>query len=167
MAKSKVLHGARAVLWVANTPVGLFNNVSYGVTYDVSPVYILGRASAAELAYVGMEVIEISASGFRILGVGPYAVMDKATGAALVPKLQDILNYQDLTVSLHDRLETDPDKGNIMTVTNVKPRGFSTSVGARGLQEMTVTLVGLLLSDESGSNAEPASSANLPGAEAP
>jgi len=167
MAKSKVLHGARAVLWVGTTPVGLFNNVSYGVTYDVSPVYILGRASAAELAYVGMEVIEISASGFRILGNGPFGTIDKGTGSALVPRLQEILTYQDLVVSLHDRLETDPEKGNIMTVTNVKPRGFSSSVGARGLQEMTVNLVGLYLSDESGPNNEPASAVSLPGGDAP
>lgn len=163
MAKSKVLHGARAVLWIGTAAIGIFNNVQYGVNYDVSPVYILGRASAAELPYTGMEVVEITCSGFRILDFGPFAVIDKATGASLVPKLQDILTYQDITVSLHDRLETDPEKGTIMVVTNVKPRGFSSSVGARGLQEMTVNLVGLHLADEAGANNEPASAVDLPG----
>lgn len=162
MAKSKVLHGARAVLWIGTTPVGIFNNVSYGVTYDIAPVYILGRTSAAELAYTGMEVVQVSASGFRILENGPFAVVDKDTGSSLLPKLQDILNYQDLTVSLHDRLEQDPEKGTLMVLTNVKPQGFTSSVGARGLQDMTVTFQGLHLADESGPNNESAGAADLP-----
>jgi hypothetical protein len=162
MAKSKVLHGARAVLWIGSTAVGIFNNVSYGVTYDISPVYILGRTGAAELAYTGMEVIQVTASGFRILENGPFAVVDADSGSSLIPKLQNILNYQDLTVSLHDRLETDPAKGIIMELTNVKPQGFTSSVGARGLQEMTCTFLGLHLADESGSNNEDPTAVDLP-----
>lgn len=162
MAKSKVLHGARAVLWIGSTPIGIFNNVSYGVTYDISPVFILGRTGAAELAYTGMEVIQVTAAGFRILENGPFAVVDKDSGASLIPKLQDVLNYQDLVISLHDRLETDPTRGIIMELTNVKPQGFSSSVGARGLQEMTCTFLGLHLSDESGSNNEDPTAVDLP-----
>ena len=162
MSRSKVLHGARAVLWMGSTPIGIFNNVSYGVQYDISPVFILGRTAAAELVYTGAEVIQVSASGFRILENGPFAVVDKDSGSSLIPKLQDVLNYQDIVVSLHDRLETDPTKGVIMELTNVKPQGFTSSVGARGLQELTVTFLGLHLSDESGSNNEDPSAADLP-----
>lgn len=162
MSKSKVLHGARAVLWIGSTAVGIFNNVSYGVNYDISPVYLLGRTGAAELVYTGMEVIQVTASGFRILDNGPFAVVDKDSGASLIPKLQDVLNYQDLVISLHDRLETDPTRGVIMELTNVKPVGFTSSVGARGLQEMTCTFMGLHLSDESGSNNEDPTAVDLP-----
>jgi len=162
LAKSKVVHGARAVLWVGSQQIGLFNNVSFGVTYDLAPVFILGRTSAAELAYVGMEIVNVSASGFRILENGPFAVVDAGTGSALLPKLQDILNYQDLTLSLHDRLETDPDKSTLMVLTSVKPQGFTSSVGARGLMEITVTFQGIHLSDESGAQNESVGAANLP-----
>jgi len=89
MALSKVLHGARAVLWIGTTPVGIFNNVSYGVTYDISPVFLLGRTGAAELAYTGMEVVQVTANGFRILQHGPFAVVDKDTGSRLVPRVNE------------------------------------------------------------------------------
>jgi hypothetical protein len=163
MAVSKVMHGARAILWIGTTPIGIFNNVSFGVQYDISPVFLLGRTAAAELVYTGMEVVQVQASGFRVMEHGPFATVDQATGAALVPKLQDILNYEDLVVSLHDRLETDPDKSVIMTLTNVKPQGFTSSVGARGLQDVTVTFQGLHLSDESGPNNEDPTAVDLPG----
>jgi hypothetical protein len=163
MATSKVMHGARAILWIGNTAIGIFNNVSFGVQYDISPVFILGRTGAAELVYTGMEVVQVQASGFRVMQHGPFATVDSSTGSALVPKLQEILNYTDLVVSLHDRLEPDPDKSTIMTLTNVKPQGFTSSVGARGLQDISVTFQGLHLSDESGSNNEDPTAADLPG----
>jgi hypothetical protein len=156
------MHGARAVLWVGSSAIGIFNNVSYGVQYDLSPVFILGRTAAAELVYTGCEVVQVTASGFRVLENGPFAVVDRDSGASLIPKLQDVLNYQDIVISLHDRLETDPTRGVIMELTNVKPQGFTSSVGARGLQEMTVTFLGIHLSDESGSNNEDPTAVDLP-----
>jgi len=110
-----------------------------------------------------MEVVQVQASGFRVMQHGPFATVDASTGSSLIPKLQDILNYADLVVSLHDRLETDADKSNIMTLTNVKPQGFNSSVGARGLQDISVTFQGLHLSDESGSNNEDSTAVDLPG----
>jgi hypothetical protein len=162
MAKSRVMHGARAVLWVGTTPVGIFNNVSYQVMYDVSPAYILGRFSAAELVYTGAEVIGISATGFRVMKNGPFSVMDQQSASRLVPKLQELMTYEDIVISLHDRSEADPEKGLIMNVTSVKPAGFSSSVGARGLQEVTVNMQGLHYSDEEGDSVESAGASQLP-----
>lgn len=161
MAKSKVLHGARAVLWVGNTPAGIFNSTQYGVQYDVQPAFILGRFSAAELVYTGMEVIGLTMSGFRVTDHGPFAVIDKETGSRLVPRLQDLLTYDDIAVSLHDRLEEDPNKP-IMIVTMCKPVGFNSTMAARALSDLTVTMQGLHLEDEEGSNDELAGSSDLP-----
>ena len=161
MPASKVLHGSRGVLYVGTAPAGIFNSCSYGVNYDVSPVYILGRFSAAELVYVGAEVISINASGFRVMDHGPFAVIDQDTGARLVPRLQDLLNYDDLSISLHDRLETDPNKP-IMIVTQVKPVGFNSSMSARALSDLTVNFQGIHFSDEEGDNNESAGSSALP-----
>jgi len=161
MAASKTLHGSRALLWIGNTPAGIFTSVQWGCNYDVSPAYILGRFSAAELVYVGFEVINLTMAGFRVTDHGPFAVIDTQTGARLVPRLQDLLNYDDISVSLHDRLETDPNKP-IFIVTNCKPVGFNSNMAARALCDMTVTMQGLHLSDESGDNNEAAGSSDLP-----
>lgn len=161
MAKSKVLHGARGILWIGNSPAGIFNSCQYGVTYDVKPVFILGRFSAAELVYAGMEVIGLTMSGFRVTDHGPFAVIDKETGSRLIPRLQDLLAYDDISVSLHDRLESDPNKP-IMIVTMVKPVGFNSSMAARSLGDLTVTMQGIHLSDEEGDNDETAGAADLP-----
>lgn len=150
---SKVMHGARAILWVGTQKAGIFNNVSYQVNYDISPAYILGRFSAGELVYTGVEVISISASGFRVMKNGPMT---------MVPKVQDLMNYDDISVSLYDRAEPDPNKGLIMNVVHVKPAGFSSSVGARSLQDTTVNLQGLHYSDEEGESTEGPGAAELP-----
>ena len=161
MAASKVLHGARGVLWIGSTPAGIFNSVQFGVSYDCQPAFVLGRFSAAELVYTGMEVIGLTMSGFRVSGHGPFAVIDNQSGSRLVPRLQDLLNYEDITVSLHDRLEVDVNKP-IMIVTSVKPVGFNSTMSARALSDLTVTMQGLHLTDEEGDQNESAGASNLP-----
>lgn len=164
MATSRVMHGARAVVWVGSTAAGIFNNVSVNVGYDVAPAYILGRFTAAELVYVGAEVIGISLTGFRVMKNGPFSTADVSTNSKLIPFLQDLLSYDDITVSLHDRTESDPNASAIMEVSECKPTGFSEHVGARGLMELTVNIQGLTFSDESGPQSESAGAATLPAA---
>lgn len=143
MAQSKIMHGARALVSINGTVVGLFTNVSYGSTYDVQPAFTLGRYSAAELAYTAAEPIGISASGWRVVGKGPYA----ATG---MPTLQELINAEDMTFSIADRQTGE----TIMTVVGVRHSGFNTSIAPRALEEMTLNFVGLKLSDESVENEE-------------
>jgi len=164
MAVSKTMHGARAIIWAGSTPLGIFNQCSYGRNYDITPVYLIGRVTAAELVYTGAEVITVSCSGFRVMGHGPFASVDP-TGNGLVPKLQNILNTEDITLSLHDRLEPDPDKGTIMVLTNVKAQGFQSSVSARSIQDLALTFMGIHLSDESGAQEEAPGAVDLPATE--
>jgi hypothetical protein len=145
MARAKTMHGSRAQLSINGTIVGIFNSVSYGVEYEANAVYILGRFNAAEIALTGMNVINIQASGYRVVGSGPYAVSE-------VPKLQDLLNHEDITLAIFDRQSTTGEP--IMQVTGVRPTGWNTSISARGLQDLTVTFQGLALSDESGDQDE-------------
>lgn len=162
MAKSKIIHGARAVLYVGTSVVGIFNSCSYSIQYDISPAYILGASAAAELIYTGMEVIQVQASGYRVMNHGPFAVVDQGTGARLLPRLQEILTYDDLVVSLYDRMEPDPKKGLIASISSVKPQGFSSSVNSRGLQDINVTFQGLRITDEAGENTEDSGAVTLP-----
>lgn len=141
--KAKTMHGARAQLAIDGQIVGIFNNVSYGVSYDANPIYILGRFNAAEIALTGMDPISVSAGGFRVIDGGPYKV-------ASVPKLQELLNHEDITLAIFDR-QTGK---QILTVVGVRPTGYDTSVSARGLQDLTVKFMGLALSDEDGDQDE-------------
>ena len=96
MAPPKTLHGARATLSIDGKIVGLYSQVSYGVQYDVQPAYILGRHSPGELVYTAQEPVQISCTGFRVFNNGPH-------GDAKVPKLQDLLNHSDISISVFDR----------------------------------------------------------------
>lgn len=141
--KAKTMHGSRAQVMIDGRIVGIFNNVSYGVRYDANPIHLLGRFSAAEIVLSGMEPITVTASGFRVVDNGPYEV-------ASVPRLQDLLNHEDITLAIFDR-QTGK---QIMTVVGVRPTGYNTSVAARGLMDLTVEFMGLSLSDEHDPNGQ-------------
>ena len=145
MATSKIMHGARAQVILNGVTVGLFTNVSYGMQYDLTPAFILGRFSAAELAYTGAEPIGIQASGWRIIGQGPFT----ASGGTM-PKLQDLLTAEDMSFAIYDR-QTDQ---LIMKVVGVRHQGFNSSVAPKALEEMSLSFMGLRLSDETASNNE-------------
>lgn len=149
--KAKTMHGARAQLAINGQIVGIFNTVSYGVSYDANPVFILGRFNAAEIALTGMDAISVTCGGFRVVDGGPYKV-------ASVPKLQDLLNHEDITLAIFDRQTGE----QILTVVGVRPTGYDTSVSARGLQDLTVKFLGLSLSDEDGDQEETPNAVNYP-----
>lgn len=153
MAQSKIMHGARAQVYVGTKLIGVFTNVSYGSTYDIQPAYILGRFSPAELTYTAAEPISISASGWRVVGAGPYS--EEGSG---MPLLQDLLTASDVTFSIWDRQLNK----KIMTVEGVRHAGFNTSIAPRALEEMSLNFVGLRLSDENESNNESEGATDLP-----
>src|SRR4051812_16727508 len=98
----KVMSGARAKMSIYDPAtglshvVGLFNNVSYNMTYETQPAYILGRYSAAEVDYTSMDLIAITCSGFRVIEHGPFV-------EAGLPKLQDLLLSEYITLDIFDR----------------------------------------------------------------
>lgn len=135
----KIMHGARAQLIVNGKIVGLFSNVSYGLAYDAVPSHILGRYSPAEITYVGQEAISVNASGFRVIDNG-------AMVAAGVPKLQELMVFEDISLAIFDR-QTNKE---VMTVVGIKPTGYDTSLAARSISDFSVRFLGMRISDESG-----------------
>lgn len=148
---SRVMNGARAVLWVDGKKVGIFNQVSYGLTYNAQPVDIMGRYNPAEIAITHQEAITVTAQGWRIINAGPHAV-------AAVPRLQDLLNHADISLTITDRQNP---KTPVLKVDGVRPTGYQTSINSRGLQELSVTFMGIVAEDESGGGAE-ADAVDLP-----
>ncbi len=145
-----ILTGARAQLVVNGKIVGLFTSCSYNVTYDASPAFILGRFSAAEITYTAQDVISVDATGFRVIDAGAHIV-------ASVPKLQGLLNAEDISLSLFDRKTGK----NFLTVVGVRPMGYSSSVSARGVVEISARFMGLRAEDESGSQNESSGASSL------
>jgi len=145
-----ILHGARAQLIVNGKIVGLFTSCQWGLNYDAIPNYILGRFSPAEITYTGQEAISVNATGFRVISNGAHV-------AAGMPKLQELMTFQDISLAIFDR-QTGL---QVMTVVGVKPISYSTGVAARSVSDFSVAFMGLKLSDESGSQDEQPGASDL------
>ncbi len=147
----KVITGARAKVYLTQNGVkslvGIFTNVSYGVTYDAQPAFILGRFSAAEIDYTAAEVIQISASGWRVYGRAPTVAA--ANGGPGMPKLQDLLHAEYSEFEIFDRGQ-DASAKPAMKVVGVRHLGADGGFTARQLSEMSLKFMGLRLSDENG-----------------
>ena len=157
MAAPKVMSGARAILGFYDPnkdqtlPVGIFNNVSYGLTYDAQPVYILGRYSPAEIDYTAQEPVTITASGWRVIDHGPHI-------EGRVPNLSQLLTHEYLQMAVLDR-QTNK---RIATFREVRPTSYATTISSRTLEEVTITFIGIFVDDESTENFESPGSTQLP-----
>lgn len=158
MAAPKIFSGARAKVFITKPGqqpvlVGIFSSLSYNVNMDVQPAFILGRYAPAELDYTAMEPVSISASGWRVIGQGPHK-------AAAVPKLQDLLLHEYLSISVIDRATG----SQVANLEFVRPTSYSASAIARQLSENSYSFLGILASDEDGpaSYAEDGTASQLP-----
>lgn len=151
------MSGARARVLIVdpNTDqgrvVGLFTDVSYGLTFDAQPAYILGRYSPAEIDYTAQEPVQVTCSGWRVVGHGAHK-------DAAVPNLKDLLTHNYIDLAIEDRQTG----RRIAIIRNVRPTGYSTSISARQLETITVTFVGILLDDEDTTNTEADPITDLP-----
>lgn len=157
MAPPKTVHGARCQVIIAdpNTGtaqiVGLFNSLSYSLAYETQDVYLLGRLTADEIVYTAQDTVNVSASGFRVVGAGPHK-------GAHLPALQDLLTHEYLQLAVYDRQTNQL----IAKISNVRPTSFGTTISARQLNEMSISFKGILVGDEDTENAEPVGSSTLP-----
>lgn len=153
----KTVTGARCQLMIVdpNTRegrvVGIFNSVSYGLTYSAEPIYILGRYSPEEIVYTAQEAVSIRASGWRNVDHGAHV-------EGKVPSLGDLLNHEYLELAIFDRKTNK----RIAKIHSVRPTGYDTSVANRQAEEITVTFIGLLVDDESTTNTELPNASRLP-----
>lgn len=154
-SSNKVMSGARAVLGFYDgqnfKPAGIFNNVSWGFSIDAQPVFTLGRFSAASIEYTGVEVVSITASGWRIVDHGPH-------DDGGVPTLGELLTHDYLQLVIVDRLT----EKRIATFRDVKPTNYSTSLSQRALEEMSITFMAIYVDDELNTQAESPGATQLP-----
>ena len=152
MSKAKVFTGARAKLYVDNVLVGIFDSCTYAVNIGAEPVHILGRFGPAEITPTSYEAVAANCSGFRIIGNGGH-VLPK------VPKLQDLLQLETVTLTMVDRQSNSNDP--VMTVQGCIPINYSTGANAKANSRIQITYLGLSASDEQGAQDE-GDAVNLP-----
>ena len=152
MAKAKVFTGSRAKVYVDNVLVGIFDSCTYAVNIGAEAIHILGRYSPAEITQTSYEAVTVNCSGFRIIGNGGH-VLPK------VPKLQDLLELETVTLAMIDR----QDKTNtpVMVVQNCIPINYSTGANAKATSRVQITYMGTHAYDESGPQDE-GGAVNLP-----
>lgn len=163
MSASQVFSGARAKLGLFDPAtgltkiVGLFNNVSFSLSYEVQEAYILGKYAAAATTYVAQNPVNISCSGYRVIQHGPHVEMG-------LPRLQDLLLHEYIELTVIDRqTEALGGDGRVYKFHQVRPTGYSTTISARQQTELSMTFVGILVDDESVTNTERPDAASLPG----
>lgn len=155
----KVMHGARAEIGIVDSKtgkariVGIFNNFSYQVTFDVQAAFILGRFSAAELVTTGVEPVAITAQGFRVIDHGFFR-----EGA--ITNVKDLLTQEYVTLAVFDRQNA---KAKPAVIRGCLPTGHSATVSAKQLMEGTNTYLGLLMDEDDTQNVEAPDAADLPG----
>jgi hypothetical protein len=151
MAKGKVMHGSRAQLFIDGVVAGTFRGCSWEVVLDLQAVHILGRFTPAELAYVGVEPVSGTLTGWRVVGHGPHV-------AGKVPRIQDLLFADDATLSVVDRQSGK----KICTLIGMRPNRYGSEVQAKDLQGQTISFLALKCDDETVINEETAGASDLP-----
>jgi len=144
VANKKVMTGARAIIYIDSVAVGMFESCTYSSSMRTEPAYILGRFTAAQIVPTSMEVINLNCSGFRIFDEGVH-VLPK------VPKLQDLLNLQGVTISVTDR--SNPTL-SLLTATDCFPISYSGGFQAQATSKISIVYQGIKIEDESGAQDE-------------
>lgn len=140
---AKTLTGPRAVVSVDNQVVGIFESCTYGANIGTEPIHILGRFGADEIAPTSYEAVTVNCSGFRVVDQGVH-VLPK------MPRLQDLLNLGPVAISIRDR-----QTGKlIMNAIGCIPNSYNTGVNARASSRVSITYVGLKVTDEAGDQEE-------------
>lgn len=153
----QVMSGARAKIGYTDPSsgitrfFGIFESISYGMQIDVSPVFLLGRWTAAALEYTSVEPVQVSTTGWRVVNHGPHT-------DGRMPKVQDIMKHEYMTIVVVDRLTLQA----VATIKSVRPTSYNTGFAARQLSQMSMSYMGILADDESSDNSEPADSTTLP-----
>jgi hypothetical protein len=150
---AKTFTGARAIVKVDNEVVGMFDSVNYTVNVSAEPIFTLGRFSAAEIVPTAYEAVQANCSGFRIINQGVH-VLPK------MPKLQDLLNLEGVTLAIEDR--QGKAEGSIFEMTNCVPVSYSGGVNGKATSRIQITYLGIKATDESGDQNESAGATNLP-----
>jgi len=90
-------------------------------------------------------------TGWRVVNHGPHT-------DGRMPKVQDIMKHEYMTIVVVDRLTFQA----VATIKSVRPTSYNTGFAARQLSQMSMSYMGILADTEDADNSEPADSTSLP-----
>jgi len=151
---AKVMTGARAKVSINGKPVGIFNNISYGLNFTADPIFILGAYGPTEIVYTAQDAVSITASGWRVIDHGPHTEPS-------VPTLSELLAHEYLEITVFDRLSADGAKP-IAKFHRCRPVSYNTTLANRQPSEVSISFMGLRMDDETAVNDELPTAAVLP-----
>lgn len=130
--------GARVVFRMNGAKVMFANAMNYTVAHAHQPVDVLDQLTPHEYAETGYTV-NFSCNMFRISNRDPIS-------QGLRPKLQDILTQPELTAELIDRVTG----VTLLLIERVKCTQEDFNIDARNLGQLTLSFVGIKMSNEAG-----------------
>jgi hypothetical protein len=137
--------GARALVYVNNQLVGIFESCTIANTTSTEAIHLLGRYTPAEIAITAKEAVNITCSGFRVAGNG-------ITVLPAVPLVQDLLNFEPFTIAVVDR--QNPTNPPLATILNCVPTTDNTNYNAKATSRVNINYLGTIYSDEAGAQSE-------------
>ena len=149
MATPKVVSGARIKVFLSKGPgtpaqlVGTFSRASYRVAIDQQGAWTLGRYTAGSIDTTAQELVDVTATGWRVAGLDPHSTYG-------IPKVSELMTAEYLSFVFFDRVT-----GKVIAgVEQCRPTGYSQEFAAKQLSEMPVSYVGILPADEGDTSPE-------------
>lgn len=143
----KVVTGARAKVYVNNNLVGIFESCTVSGNLGTEPIFLLGRYSADEIAITSSEVVNVSCSGFRVVGAGVHTL-------PAVPLVQDLLNFDPFTITVVDRQTGE----TLETILNCVPTSHNANYNAKATSKVNISYQGTISYNEDAADNDPGTS---------
>jgi hypothetical protein len=156
MAIPKMMSGARAIFRVNNRVIAFATNANYTIQIPHTAVNVLGRFTPARHEPTGAEV-SVACTVMRFTKKGGAGNSPQKKGSEnVLPRIQDILNTDTLSIEIIDR-QTDE---TLLMVAQARCTQRSGSMGSRDLLSEGWQFVGILGED---SDSGPQNEASTPG----
>lgn len=154
------MSGARAIFRINNKVVAFATNVNYSVGQPHQAVNVLGRFSSARHEPVGSEV-SFGCTAMRFTKkTGDGNSPQKKGAGNIMPRLQDLLNADELQVEIIDRATDE----TLLMVSRARMTQRSGSMGSRDLLSESWQFVGIIAEDD---DSGPQNESSFPGTTAP
>jgi len=159
MAVPKIMTGARAIFRINGKIVAFATNVGYRIAVPHGAVNVLGRYSVARHEPLGLDVT-LTAGTMRFTGKGGTGNSPAAPGIAIFPRVQDIINKEELSIEVIDRATDEV----VVLVSRARMTERSGTMGARDMLSEAWNFVGIIAED---SDTGPQAESSAPGTTPP
>src|ERR1700722_3596319 len=133
--------GARALVYVNNKLVGIFESCTVANTLSTEAIHLLGRYTPAEIAIKAKEAVNVTCSGFRVAGNGINVL-------PAVPLVQDLLTFEPFTIAVVDRQSSGANPVPLETIQGVVPTTDNTNYNAKATSRVNISYLGTISSNE-------------------